>query len=90
MIVATAIKLLQELDPESVIAGNWYTQEDLEKYGEDNEDALTEKVWAKAVSIFENYEFQDMYYALEQAIDEAQNQLTKPEVDDLIKSEEEA
>jgi ribosome-associated translation inhibitor RaiA len=77
MIVATAIKLLQELDPNSVIAGNWYTQEDLEKYGEDDEDALTEKVWAKAVNIFENYEFQDMYYALEQAIDEAQNQLTK-------------
>ena len=77
MIVATAIKLLKELDPNSVIAGNWYTQEDLEKYGEDDEDALTEKVWAKAVSIFENYEFTDMYYALEQAIDEAQNQLTK-------------
>lgn len=77
MIVATAIKLLQELDPESVIAGSWYTQEDLEKYGTDDEDALTEKVWAKAVSIFENYDFTDMYYALEQAIDEAQNQLTK-------------
>jgi ribosome-associated translation inhibitor RaiA len=77
MIVAEAIKLLQELDPDSVIAGNWYTQEDLEKYGVDNEDTLTEKVWTKAVSIFENYEFQDMYYALEQAIDEAENQLTK-------------
>jgi ribosome-associated translation inhibitor RaiA len=77
MIVATAIKLLQELDPESVIAGSWYTQEDLEKYGEDDEDALTEKVWAKAVSIFENYEFQDMYYALEHAIDEAHKRLAK-------------
>ncbi len=77
MIVKQAIKLLKELDPNSVIAGNWYTQEDLEKYGTEDEDVLTEKVWAKAVSIFENYEFQDMYYALEQAIDEAQNQLVK-------------
>jgi hypothetical protein len=77
MIVATAIKLLQELDPNSVIAGNWYTQEDLEKYGVDGIEALPEKVWAQAVNIFENYEFQDMYYALEQAIDEAQNQLAK-------------
>ena len=77
MIVATAIKLLQELDPNSVIAGNWYTQEDLEKYGVDGIETLPEKVWAQAVNIFENYEFQDMYYALEQAIDEAQNQLAK-------------
>ncbi len=77
MIVAQAIELLKELDPTSVIAGNWYTQEDLEKYGTDDEDILTEKVWAKAVSIFENYEFQDMYYALEQAIDEAQKQIAK-------------
>lgn len=77
MNVSQAIKLLQELDPNSVIAGNWYTQEDLEWYGVDDEDALTEKVWAKAVSIFENYEFQDMYYALEQAIDEAQKQIAK-------------
>jgi ribosome-associated translation inhibitor RaiA len=77
MIVAQAIELLKELDPESVIAGSWYTQDDLEKYGTDDEDALTEKVWAKAVSIFENYEFQDMYYALEQAIDEAEKQLAK-------------
>lgn len=78
MIVATAIKLLQELDPESVIAINWYEPVDLEKCGTDDEDdTLTEKVWAKAVNIFENYEFQDMYYALEQAIDEAQNQLEK-------------
>jgi hypothetical protein len=77
MIVATAIKLLQELDPNSVIAGNWYTQEDLEKYGVDGIETLPKKVWAQAVNIFENYEFQDMYYALEQAIDEAQNQLAK-------------
>ena len=77
MIVATAIKLLKELDPNSVIAGNWYTQEDLEKYGVDDIETLPEKVWAQAVNIFENYEFQDMYYALEQAIDEAQNQLAK-------------
>jgi len=77
MIVAEAIKLLQELDPDSVIAGNWYTQEDLEKYGVDNEDTLTNKVWVRAVNIFEDYEFQDMYYALEQAISEAEEQLAK-------------
>ena len=77
MIVAQAIELLKELDPNSVIAGNWYTQEDLEKYGVDDEDILTTKVWVRAVHIFEDYEFQDMYYALEQAIDEAQNQLVK-------------
>jgi len=77
MIVAEAIKLLQELDSDSVIAGNWYTQEDLEKYGVDNEDTLTNKVWVRAVNIFEDYEFQDMYYALEQAISEAEEQLAK-------------
>jgi ribosome-associated translation inhibitor RaiA len=77
MIVAQAIELLKELDPNSVIAGNWYTQEDLEKYGVDDEDILTTKVWVRAVHIFEDYEFQDMYYALEQAIDEAEKQLAK-------------
>ena len=77
MIVAKAIELLKELDPNSVIAGNWYTQEDLTAYGVDDEDILTTKVWVKAVHIFEDYESQDMYYALEQAIDEAQNQLAK-------------
>lgn len=77
MIVAEAIKLLQELDPDSVIAGSWYAQEDLEAYGVDDEDALTTKVWIRAVNIFEKYEFQDMYYALEQAIDEAEKQIAK-------------
>jgi len=77
MNVAQAIKLLQELDPKTEIAGQWYTQEDLEKYGVEGEDKLTVKVWRRAVDIFEDYEFQDMYYALEQAIDEAQKQIAK-------------
>jgi ribosome-associated translation inhibitor RaiA len=77
MIVAQAIELLKKLNPNSVIAGNWYTQDDLEKYGVDDEDMLTTKVWVRAVHIFEDYEFQDMYYALEQAIDEAEKQLAK-------------
>jgi ribosome-associated translation inhibitor RaiA len=34
-------------------------------------------VWIRAVNIFEKYEFQDMYYALEQAIDEAEKQIAK-------------
>lgn len=77
MNVAQAIKLLQELDPKTEIAGQWYAQEDLEKYGVEGEDKLTVKVWRRAVDIFEDYEFQDMYYALEQAIDEAQKQIAK-------------
>ena len=73
MNVSQAIKLLQELDPKTEIAGQWYVREDLEKYG----DELTDKVWRRAVDMFEDYEFQDMYYALEQAIDEAQKQIAK-------------
>ncbi len=77
MNVAQAIKLLQELDPKTEIAGQWYAREDLEKYGVKGEEKLTVKVWRRAVDIFEDYEFQDMYYALEQAIDEAQKQIAK-------------
>ena len=77
MNVSQAIKLLQELDPKTEIAGQWYVREDLEKYGVEGEDELTDKVWRRAVDMFEDSEFQDMYYALEQAIEEAQKQIAK-------------
>ena len=67
MRVAQAIELLKELPPDAYICAQWYDQEDMTKPGEE----LTDKIWAKAHEIWGNYEDMDMYYAVEQAIDEA-------------------
>jgi len=70
MMVATAIKLLKELDPNAEIA-QWYDQEDMTYEG----DTLTTEEWELANAIFDRYELSDMRYALEQAIYEAKQRL---------------
>jgi len=71
MKVSEAIELLKELPPNAYICAQWYDQEDMTKYGEE----LTDEVWAKAHEIWNNYENMDMYYAVEEAIDEARTAL---------------
>ena len=73
MIVANAIKLLKELDPNAEIACQWYDQEDMTYEG----DTLTTEAWELANAIFDRYELSDMRYAIEQAISEAKQRLTK-------------
>jgi len=41
MRVATAIKLLQELDPEAQIAAQWYDKDDMTVMGEEGLEELT-------------------------------------------------
>ena len=77
MRVATAISLLQELDPEAQIAAQWYDQDDMTPAGVEGEITMTDEVWELAIAIFNKYEFPDMMYALEQAIDEARERLEK-------------
>ena len=79
MRVATAISLLQELDPEALICAQWYDQDDMSKMGVDGEETVPKDVWELAIAIFDNYEFPDMHYAIEQAIDEARQRLGKEE-----------
>jgi len=74
MKVSTAIELLKELDPNAQIAAQWYDQEDMTAYGDDE---MNTEVWNLAMEIFNNYEFPDMHYAVEQAIDEAKQRLAK-------------
>ncbi len=45
--------------------------------GVDGEETLTDEVWELANDIFNNYEFPDMHYAIEQAIEEAKERLAK-------------
>jgi hypothetical protein len=73
MIVANAIKLLQELDPNAEIACQWYDQEDMTYEG----DTLTTEEWELANAIFDRYELSDMRYAIEQAIYEAKRRLAE-------------
>jgi len=75
MMVATAIKLLKELDPNAEIACQWYDQEDMTYKG----DTLTTEEWELANAIFDRYELSDMRYALEQAIYEAKQRLANEE-----------
>ncbi len=75
MMVATAIKLLKELDPNAEIACQWYDQEDMTNEG----DTLTTEEWELANAIFDRYELSDMRYALEQAIYEAKQRLANEE-----------
>ena len=73
MKVKDALALLNELPLESEICIQWFDQEDMTKDGED----LTTEVWELANAVFDKYENMDMYYALEEAIDEAKQRLTK-------------
>lgn len=75
MKVATAIKLLKELDPNAEIACQWYDQEDMTYEG----DTLTTKEWELANAIFDRYELSDMRYAVEEAILEAKRRLKEEE-----------
>ena len=77
MRVSFAISLLQELDPESEIACQWYDQDDMTPAGVEGEITITDEVWELAIAIFNKYEFPDMMYALEQAIEEAKQRLAK-------------
>ena len=73
MIVANAIKLLKELDPNAEIACQWYDQEDMTYEG----DTLTTEEWELANAIFDRWEFSDMRYLLDDAIREAKQRLAK-------------
>ena len=77
MRVATAISLLQELNPEAQIACQWYDQDDMTPAGAEGEVVMTDEIWELAIAIFNKYEFPDMHYAVEQAIDEAKQRLAK-------------
>jgi hypothetical protein len=77
MRVSTAISLLQELDPDAQIAAQWYDQDDMTPAGVEGETTMTDDIWELAIAIFNKYEFPDMMYALEQAIDEARERLAK-------------
>lgn len=77
MRVATAIKLLQELDPEAQIACQWYDQEDMTPMTDTDEPSLTTDEWELAIAIFNKYEFPDMHDAVEQAIYEAKERLAR-------------
>lgn len=74
MIVANAIKLLKELDPNAEIACQWYEQEDMGTFNGEN---LTTEEWKLANAIFDKYELSDMRYAIEDAIYEAKRRLAK-------------
>ena len=75
MRVASAIKYLQELDPNAEIACQWYDQEDMTNEG----DTLTTEEWELANAIFDRYELSDMRYAIEEAISEAKRRLKEEE-----------
>jgi len=76
MKVKDALALLNELPLESEICIQWFDQEDMTKDGED----LTTEVWELANAVFDKYENMDMYYALEEAIVEAKQRLTKEQM----------
>jgi hypothetical protein len=74
MKVKNALELLNELPLEAVICIQWFDQEDMTKDGED----LTTEVWELANAVFDRYQNNiEMYYALEEAIDEAKQRLTE-------------
>ena len=73
MRVATAISLLQELPLDAEICAQWYDKDDMTRHG----DELTDDVWQLAIAIFNKYEFPDMMYAVEEAIEQARQRLAK-------------
>ena len=77
MKVATAISLLQELNPDAQICAQWYDQDDMSVMGVDGEEKVPDEVWQLAIDIFNRYEFPDMMYLVEEAIREAEKRLSK-------------
>ncbi len=75
MKVSQAIAWLSELDENQVIYIQWYDKNDMSKMGINGEEVIPKEVWKLAVQIAENYESTDLYTDLEQAIDEAYEQL---------------
>ena len=55
MRVSFEISLLQELDPESEIACQWYDQDDMTPAGVEGEITMTDEVWELAIAIFNKY-----------------------------------
>lgn len=77
MKVATAISLLQELNPDAQICAQWYDQDDMSVMGVDGEEKVPDDVWELAIAIFNKYEFPDMRYLVDEAIREAEKRLGK-------------
>jgi hypothetical protein len=75
MKVSQAIAWLSELDENQIIYIQWYDKNDMSKMGVNGEEVIPKEVWKLAVQIAENYESTDLYTDLEQAIDEAYEQL---------------
>jgi hypothetical protein len=74
-----AIARLQELPIDAEVCIQWYDQEDMTKYG----SVMTEEIWKLAVSIYDKYEeIDDMYYTVEQAVEDARIKLGIQEEDD--------
>lgn len=73
MKVKHALELLNQLPKNEEICAQWFTKEDMEKYP----DTLSKQVWLEANRLFDKWEETDMYYALEEAIYQAQNNLKK-------------
>jgi len=77
MKVSKAIALLQELPPDATICANWYSKNDTTVMGAEGEEVLTDGEWELANDIIDKWEMNEMYYLLEQAIDQAKQRLNK-------------
>jgi hypothetical protein len=79
MKVSEVIERLQELPPDSEVCIQWYDQEDMTKYGA----TMTEEIWKTATAIYDAYEeIDDMYYTVEQAVEDARIKLGIKEEED--------
>jgi hypothetical protein len=71
MQVKNAIKALKQLPMDEEICIQWYDKEDLSN----GDDVISDEVWFEANLIFDNWEFTDMRYALDDAIRKAKTNL---------------
>jgi hypothetical protein len=71
MQVKNAIKALKQLPMNEEICIQWYDKEDLSS----GDDVISDEVWFEANLIFDNWEFTDMRYALDDAIRKAKTNL---------------
>ncbi len=79
MKVATAIKYLQELDPEAHIYAQWYDQSDMSKMGVNGEETVPNDVWELAIAIADKWETPDMHDSIHEAIYIAKQRLANEE-----------
>ena len=77
MKVSTAIKLLQELDPNATICAQWYDKDDMTVMGVEGEETLTDEEWELANAIIDKWEMPDMHTSLEEAIYVAKQRLAE-------------